>query len=196
MILSNFFDTALPTVIHSRGWESLCKILVRCPTMIIQEFYSNMHDFDTSIPQFVAQIWGTRIVVTPNIIFEILHVLRVSHPKDKLLSHFWETPSLWSEHLNTSYSGFVKGPRFLNMVMTFVLHPLSHYNFITEPCARFLLSLLENLSIDFPSHFILSLIVSIDIWQPVISSFSLRLSRKSFVIFLSLFLSLILLSLL
>ena len=46
----------------------------------------------------------------------------------------------------------------LNMVMTFVLHPLSHYNSITEPRARFLLSLLEHLTIDFPSHFILSII--------------------------------------
>ena len=44
------------------------------------------------------------------------------------------------------------------MVMTFVLHPLSHYNSIIEPCAQFLLSLLEDISIDFPSHFILSLI--------------------------------------
>ena len=44
------------------------------------------------------------------------------------------------------------------MVMAFVLHPLSHYNSITEPRARFLLSLLEDISIDFPSHFILSLI--------------------------------------
>ena len=42
--------------------------------------------------------------------------------------------------------------------MTFVLHPLSHYNSITEPHARFLLSLLEHLTIDFPSHFILSII--------------------------------------
>ena len=46
----------------------------------------------------------------------------------------------------------------MNMVMTFVLHPLSHYNSITEPCARFLLSLLEHLTINFPSHFILSII--------------------------------------
>ena len=41
------------------------------------------------------------------------------------------------------------------MVMSFVLHPLSHYNFIIEPRARFLLSLLEGLTIDFSSHFIL-----------------------------------------
>ena len=43
-------------------------------------------------------------------------------------------------------------------MMTFILHPLSHYNSITEPHAQFLLSLLEDISIDFPSHFILSLI--------------------------------------
>ena len=42
--------------------------------------------------------------------------------------------------------------------MTFVLHPLSHYNSITEYHARFLLSLLEHLTIDFPYHFILSII--------------------------------------
>ena len=44
------------------------------------------------------------------------------------------------------------------MAMTFIRHPLSYYNSITEPRAQFLLSLLEDISIDFPSHFILSLI--------------------------------------
>ena len=44
------------------------------------------------------------------------------------------------------------------MVLTFVLHPLSHYNSIIEPRARFLLSLFEGLTIDFPFHFILSFI--------------------------------------
>ena len=46
----------------------------------------------------------------------------------------------------------------MNMVMTFVLHPLSHYNSITKPRARFLLSLLEHLTIDFPLHFIFSIL--------------------------------------
>ena len=46
----------------------------------------------------------------------------------------------------------------MNMVMTFVLHCFSHYNSIIEPRARFLLSLLEHLTIDSPSHFILSII--------------------------------------
>ena len=46
----------------------------------------------------------------------------------------------------------------MNMVMTFVLHPLSHYNSIIEPRARFLVSLFEHLTIDFPSYFILSIL--------------------------------------
>ena len=53
---------------------------------------------------------------------------------------------------------FAKVSRFMNMVMTFVLHPLSHYNSITVPNARFLLSLLEHLTIDFSFHFTLSII--------------------------------------
>ena len=44
------------------------------------------------------------------------------------------------------------------MVMTFFLQPLSQYNSITKPCARVLLSLIKDLTIDFPSHFILSFI--------------------------------------
>ena len=44
------------------------------------------------------------------------------------------------------------------MMMTFFLHALSHYNSIIEPHARFLLSLLKGPTIDFPSHFIISLI--------------------------------------
>ena len=78
--------------------------------------------------------------------------------RDELMSTFCEHPTAWGEHLFTPCRPFAKGPRFMNMVMTFVLHPLPHYNSITEPRARFLLSLLEHLTIDFPSHLILSII--------------------------------------
>ena len=84
------------------------------------------------------------------------HLRTVS--KDELKSVFCERPSELGERQFTYCSAFTKGSRFLNMVMTFVLYPLSHYNSITEPRARFLLSLLEHLTIDFPSHFILSII--------------------------------------
>ena len=77
---------------------------------------------------------------------------------DELMSTFCERLSVWGERLFTPCRPFAKGPQFINMVMTFVLHPLSHYNSITEPRAQFLLSLLEHLTIDFPSHFILSII--------------------------------------
>ena len=42
--------------------------------MFIQEFYSNIHDIDTSVPQFVTTFRGTRIIVTLDLIFEVLHV--------------------------------------------------------------------------------------------------------------------------
>ena len=128
-----------------------------------------MHGINTSVPQFVTTFRGTLTVVTLDLISKILHVPRVSHPvylgcqrlrtmsKDELLSHFCETPSIWGKRQNTPCSCFAKGPRFLNMVMTVGLTPLSHYN-STEPHARFLLSLLEDLSIDFPTHFIISII--------------------------------------
>ena len=56
VILSDFFDTDLATVIYSRSQESLCGAPVTCPSIIIQEFYSNMHGFDSSIPQFSIRV--------------------------------------------------------------------------------------------------------------------------------------------
>ena len=78
--------------------------------------------------------------------------------KDELMAAFYEHPFDWGDHQFTPCRTFAKGPRFINMVMNFVLHPLSHYNSIIEPRARFLLSLLEHLIVDFPSHFFLSII--------------------------------------
>ena len=71
--------------------------------------------------------------------------------EDQFLDTFLNSCLDTSRHLHLSR--FTEG-----LVMTFVLHPLSHYNSIIEPRARFLLSLLEHLTIDFPSHFILSII--------------------------------------
>ena len=64
-----------------------------------------MHGFDSSVPQFSTCIRGTRIVVTSNIVSEVLQVPRVAHldypscdrlrtmSKDKLMSLFCETLS-------------------------------------------------------------------------------------------------------
>ena len=104
-----------------------------------------MHEFDYSVPLFVTRVRGTRIVVTSNIVSDVLNVLRVEHPdylscerlrtvsKDELISAFCERPSDWGDRQFTPCSTFAKGPRFMNIVMTFVLHPLSYYNSITEP---------------------------------------------------------------
>ena len=64
-----------------------------------------MHGFDYFVPHFITCIQDTRIVVTPDLISEVLHVPRVEFAdflgserlrtvsKDELLPHFCETPS-------------------------------------------------------------------------------------------------------
>ena len=109
-------------------------------------------------------------MVTPDIVSDMIHVPKVAHPdypgcdllktvsKDELISSFYKRSFVWGNHQFTSCLPITKGPRFINMVMTFVLHTLSHYNSITETHAQLLLSLLKHLTIDFSSHFILFLI--------------------------------------
>ena len=108
-----------------------------------------MYGFDYLVPHFITRVLGTRIAVTPQIVADVLRVPKVEFPyypsceclktvsKDELKSAFCVHPSKWGKRQFTYCLGFAKGPRFLNMVTTFVLHPLSHYNSITEPRARF-----------------------------------------------------------
>ena len=129
-----------------------------------------MHGVDRLVPLFFTYVRSTHIPVTSQLIANVLRVPRVEFlnylgcerlwtvSNDELKSAFCEHPLEWRECQFTYCSAFVKGLRFLNIVMTFVLYPLSHYNSITKPCARFFLSFLEHLTIDFPSHFILSII--------------------------------------
>ena len=178
VILGHFADTDLPTIIHSWEWKSRCDKPITCPLVLIQEFYSNMHEIDRSVPYFVTRVQGISIPITPQLVANVLRVPRIEFldytscehlrivSKDELMSAFCKRPSMWGERQFTYCSTFAKGPQFLNMVMTFVLYPLSHYNSITESCARFLLSLLEHLTIDFSSHFIVFLI---DVFQDLAS---------------------------
>ena len=134
---------------HCVTSESLCDVPITCPSMLIQEFYSNMHGFDYLVPLFHTLVQGMCIVVTPELVSDVLHVPRVEHPdypgcvhlrivsKDEMISTFCERPSDWGDRQFTPCKTFAKGPRFINMAMTFVLHPLSHYNSITEPRAQF-----------------------------------------------------------
>ena len=129
-----------------------------------------MHGIDRSVPIFFTRVRGTRIPVTSQLVVDVLYVPRIEFPnypscehlrtvsRDEFMSSFCKRSTAWGERLFTPCRPFAKGPKVMNMVMTIVLHPLSHYNSITEPRARFLLSLIEHLTIDFPSHFILSII--------------------------------------
>ena len=78
-----------------------------------------------------------RIPVTLQPVADVLRVPRIEFPdypsykhlrtvsRDELMSSFCECPTAWSESLFTPCRPFAKGPRFMNMVMTFVLMPFS-----------------------------------------------------------------------
>ena len=105
VVLSDFTDTDLPSVIHNRGWESPYDVPVTCPLMLILEFYSNMHEIDSSVPLFFTRVRGTRIPITPQLVANVLRVPRIEFPdypsyerlrtvsKDELMSAFCERPS-------------------------------------------------------------------------------------------------------
>ena len=108
-----------------------------------------MHEIDRSVPLFFTRVRGTCILVTPQLVADVLRVPRIEFPnypsyerlrtvsRDELMSSFFKRPTAWSKRLFTPCLPFAKGPRFMNMVITFVLHPLSHYNSITEPVLDF-----------------------------------------------------------
>ena len=64
-----------------------------------------MHGFDYSVPHFITSVRGMRIVVTPQIVVDVLRVLRAEFPnylgydrlktvsKEELISAFCERPS-------------------------------------------------------------------------------------------------------
>ena len=95
-----------------------------------------MNRIDHSVSLFFTRVRGTRIPVTPQLVANVLRVPRIEFPnypsceclrtvsKDEPMSTFCERTTAWGECLFTPCGPFAKGPRFMNMVMTFVLHPL------------------------------------------------------------------------
>ena len=104
VILTNFADTDLPSIIHSKGWESLCDVLITCPVVLIQKLYSNMHGIDLSVPLFFTCVRGTRIPITSQLVTDVLWVPRIEFPdypgyerlrtvsRNALMSTFCERP--------------------------------------------------------------------------------------------------------
>ena len=68
-----------------------------------------MHRFDSLVPLFSTRIQGTRIVVTPQLVVDVLHVLWVEHPDypgckrlrtvsiDEMISAFCEHLADWGD---------------------------------------------------------------------------------------------------
>ena len=91
-----------------------------------------MHGINWSVPPFFTCVRGTRIPITPQLVTDVLWVHRIEFPdytgceclrtvsRDELMSAFCERLIAWGERLFTPCRPFAEGPRFINMVMTFV----------------------------------------------------------------------------
>ena len=91
-----------------------------------------MHEIDRSVPHFITCVRGISILVTPQLVADVLRVPRIEFPdypscehlrivsKDELMSAFCERPLEWGERQFTYCLGFTKGLRFLNMVISYV----------------------------------------------------------------------------
>ena len=74
-------------------------------SVLIQEFYSNMHGIDRLVPLFFTRVRGMCIPVTPQLVADVLRVLRIEFPnypscerlrtvsRDELMSSFCERPT-------------------------------------------------------------------------------------------------------
>ena len=109
VLLSYFPDIPLLDAFSSRCCTSLCEIPKRCSDVLMQEFYSNMHAINTSMPKFTTIFQGTCIVVTPKLISNVLRIRRVENPnypshirlhsisRDEMASLFCEKAMMWEK---------------------------------------------------------------------------------------------------
>ena len=151
--------TQVPDVIHSRGSKSLCDVPVTCPSVLIQEFYSNMHGFDYSVPHFITRIWGKRIVITSQIVADVLYVPRVEFPdypgcerlrtvsKNELKSAFCERLSDWGVSVSSlTIQALQKALSFLtwswHLFFTLFLTIILSQSLVLDFCCPFLSILL------------------------------------------------------
>ena len=83
---------------------------ISCSVRVCARYQANPKEsYIIVLKRIIKYVKGTRIIVTLDFIFEILHVPRVAHldypgcqhlrtvSKDKLFSHFCETPSIWGK---------------------------------------------------------------------------------------------------
>ena len=81
-----------------------------------------MHGINRSVPLFFTRVRGTRILITLQLVADVLRVPRIEFPnypscehlrtvsRDELMFAFCERPYSWGEHLFTPYRPFAKGP--------------------------------------------------------------------------------------
>lgn len=150
----------LDATFTSRGWEPLLVELTPHPSLLVQEFYTDIHDVSRST--FKVFLRGKMIKITPDVISSLVHTPRVVHPLFPYLSvDTLSTDSLIrSVVFNTPLGGGSRAictgslPTNRQILLRIVctnLWPMSHIFSLPIENVRFLYALLHGDSIELPS---------------------------------------------
>lgn len=71
----------LATIFTSRGWEPLLEELTLHSSLLVHEFYTNIHDVSGS--NFRVFLRDRTVKITSDIILSLIHIPRVVHPPSR-----------------------------------------------------------------------------------------------------------------
>ena len=77
-----------------------------------------MHGFDFLVPQFLTRVRGTHIVVIPDIIYDVLHILKVAYLDYLVVSALGLCPKM------SLYMLFVSVPLIGVIISSLLVRPL------------------------------------------------------------------------
>ncbi|KAB1206839.1 hypothetical protein CJ030_MR7G008239 [Morella rubra] len=161
VILSEFWDTIIPTQFESRGWVSFLTDVVSPYENMVKEFFVNVHDIDDKSFSFYSYLRGQKFQVTPELVARIVKLPRVSHPTypyRKSRSPSFDSIALLLFGFPRRYRGstldtgdFSAEYHLISRILFTHILPVSHFSTLPLKRVKFLYAFLNGDSIDLPS---------------------------------------------
>ena len=164
MIELSEIHNSVSSQLTSRGWMAMCHKdqPTGIPNSCIPEFYSNFINIQAEKNEFDFFFRNKIYHISPDLVSTALQLLRVSEAgypfapttdptDDTIMSYFSEKTMAWGSSSKCGSQSFTAKTRVFNLIMSFNILPLSHWNTLSKSRARFLYAFMKGVSIDLPS---------------------------------------------
>ena len=164
MIELSEIHNSVSSQLTSRGWIAMCHKdqPTGIPNSCIPEFYSNFINIQAEKNEFDFFFRNKIYHISPDVVSTALQLLRVSEAgypfapttdptDDTIMSYFSEKTMAWGSSSKCGSQSFTAKTRVFNLIMSFNILPLSHWNTLSKSRARFLYAFMKGVSIDLPS---------------------------------------------